>query len=34
MLVSSLTHDMEVKIRLGFEQMNEALKARAEQACL
>ena len=33
-LVSSLAHDMEMKIRLGFEQMNQALKARAEQACL
>ena len=33
-LVSSLTHDMEMKIGLGFEQMNQALKAQAEQACL
>jgi hypothetical protein len=33
-LVSSLAHDMEMKIRLGFEQMNQALKARAEQTCL
>ena len=33
-LVSSLTHDMEMKIRLGFEQMNQALKLRAEQTCL
>ena len=32
-LVSSRAHDLEMKMRLGFEQMNQALKTRAEQVC-
>jgi hypothetical protein len=34
LLVSFLLHGMDMKIRLGFEQMNQALKLRAEQTCL
>ena len=32
-LVASYAHDLEMKMRLGFEQMNQALKTRAEQVC-
>jgi len=32
-LVASRAHDLEMKMRLGFEQMNQALKTRAEQVC-
>ena len=34
LLVSFLAHGLDMKIRLGFEPMNEALKLRAEQASL
>ncbi len=32
LLVSFLPHGLDMKIRLGFEQMNQALKLRAERA--
>jgi hypothetical protein len=34
LLVSFLAHGLDMKIRLGFEQMNQALKLRAEQGGL
>jgi hypothetical protein len=34
LLVSFLTHGLDMNIRLGFEQMNQALKLQAEQGRL
>jgi len=34
LLVSFLAHGLDMKIRVGFEQMNQALRLRAERACL